>query len=83
MTDELEIVMQNECEDEVSAGELKSRVEAIIALAKLSSSFTKKKPGEIIKLLDKVETEIFDKTVLMDIRLNEEEINGIRKQKLF
>jgi hypothetical protein len=83
MTDALELVMQNECEDVQSAGELKNRVEGIIALAKLSSTFTKKKPGEIIKLLDKVETEQFDKTVLLNAKLKEDEIKEIRSQKLF
>lgn len=83
MSDELEIVMQNECEDENSAGELKKRMEAVIALAKLSSAFSKKKPSEIIKLLDKVDINIFNNTVLLDIKLNNREIGEIRNQKLF
>ena len=83
MSDELEIVMQNECEDEVSAGDLKNRVEAVVALAKISSTFSKKKPSEIIKLLDKVDISVFDKTVLLDVKLNEDEIKEIRNQKLF
>jgi len=83
MTDGLEIVMQNECKDEISAGELKKKAEAVIALARLSSAFSKKKPSEIIKLLDKVEIDVFNKTVLLDIKLSEAEIGEIRKQKLF
>jgi hypothetical protein len=83
MTDAIELVMQNECEDVNSAGELKTRIEGIVALAKLSSTFTKKKPSEIIKLLDKLEIDQFDKTVLLNARLNENEIKEIRKEKIF
>ncbi|HEY3250123.1 MAG TPA: hypothetical protein VGK25_03290 [Ignavibacteria bacterium] len=83
MTDEIEIVMQNECEDAISADDLKNRMEAVMALAKLSSTFTKKKPSEIIKLLDKVAVHVYDKTVLLDAKLNENEIKEIRNQKLF
>jgi hypothetical protein len=83
MTDNLEIVMQNQCEDEVSADNLKKRIEAIVALAKLSSSFSKKKPSEVIKLLDKVDIDIYKTTVLVGINLNENEINEIRSQKIF
>ncbi len=83
MTDELEIVMQNECEDEKAAVELKNRFEAVIALAKLSSSFTNKKPTPVIKILDKVEINVFDKTAILDARLDEKDIKDIRLQKLF
>jgi hypothetical protein len=83
MTDELEIVMQNECEDENAATELKNRFEAVIALAKLSSSFTNKKPTPVIKILDKVEINVFDKTAILDAKLNEKDIKEIRLQKLF
>lgn len=83
MTDELEIVMQNECEDNNSAGELKNRMEAVIALAKLSSALTGKKPSGIIKLLDKVETNTFDKTVVLNAVLSESDIKEIRLQKIF
>lgn len=83
MTGAIELVMQNECEDLNSAGELKNRVEGIIALAKLSSTFTQKKPSEIIKLLDKLEIDQFDKTVMLNAKLNENEIKEIRKEKIF
>lgn len=83
MTGDLEIVMQNECEDAKSATELKNRFEAVIALAKLSSTFTNKKPTPVIKLLDKVEINVFDKTAVLDARLNENDIKEIRLQKLF
>ncbi|HJY62945.1 MAG TPA: hypothetical protein VJ455_02225 [Ignavibacteria bacterium] len=83
MTDELEIVMQNECQDEVSSKELKNRMEAVMALAKLSSTFSKKKPGEVIKLLDKVEIDVFGKTTVLSIKLNDSEVTEIRKQKMF
>lgn len=83
MTGELEIVMQNECENNESARELKNRFEAVIALAKLSSSFAGKKPGPVIKLLDKIDIDVFDKTTLLDAKLNEKDVTDIRLQKLF
>lgn len=83
MSDELEIVMQNECEDINSAAELKNRMEAVIALAKLSTALSGKKPPAVIKLLDKVETNVFDKTVLIDAKLNDKDVREIRLQKIF
>lgn len=83
MSDELELVMQNECEDENAALELKNRFQAVIALAKLSSQFTNKKPAPVIKILDKVDIEVFDKTTLLEAELNESDIKDIRLQKLF
>ncbi len=83
MTDDLEIVMQNVCEDINSATELKNRMEAIIALAKLSSTISGKKPPAAIRLLDKVETNVFDNTVILDAKLNEKDIKEIRLQKIF
>jgi hypothetical protein len=83
MTDALEIVMQNECEDVQAANELKNRFEAVIALAKLSSSFSQKKPVPVIKILDKVEINVFDKTTLLDAKLSEKDVTDIRLNKLF
>ena len=83
MTDELEIVMQNECENPNSATELKNRMEAVIALAKLSTSLSGKKPSPVIKLLDKVEINVFDNTTLLEARLSEQDVKEIRLQKLF
>lgn len=83
MSDDLEIVMQNECEDVNAATDLKNRFQAIIALAKLSSTFTNKKPAPVIKILDKVELNVFDKTTLLDAKLDENDIKDIRLQKLF
>lgn len=82
MTDELEIVMQNECEDINSATELKNRFEAVIALAKLSSSFAKK-PTPVIKILDKIDINVFDKTTMLDAKLDEQDIKDIRQAKIF
>jgi len=83
MSDDIEIVMQNECEDGNSATELKNRMEAVIALAKLSTTLSGKKPPPAIKLLDKVETNVFDKTVVLEAILNENDIREIRLQKIF
>ena len=83
MSDDLDIVMQNQCEDKNSATELKNRMEAVIALAKLSSTLSGKKPPAALRLLDKVETNVFDNTVLLEAKLNEKDIKDIRLQKLF
>jgi hypothetical protein len=83
MSDDLEIVMQNQCEDKNSATELKNRMEAVIALAKLSSTLSGKKPPAAIKLLDKVESNVFDNTVLLEAKLNEKDVKEIRLQKIF
>jgi len=83
MDDDIEIVMQNECEDENAAIELKNRMEAVIALAQLSSSFSGRSPGPVIKLLDKIDIGVYDNTTLLEAKLNEGEIKEIRKQKLF
>lgn len=83
MSDDLEIVMQNQCEDKNSATELKNRMEAVIALAKLSSTLSGKKPPAALKLLDKVESNVFDNTVLLEAKLNEKDVREIRLQKIF
>lgn len=83
MTDEIDIVMQNECEDNNSAVELKNRMEAVIALAKLSTTLSGKKPPPAIKLLDNVETNVFDKTVVIKAKLSEKDIKEIRLQRIF
>jgi hypothetical protein len=83
MTDDIEIIMQNQCEDNTSATELKNRVEAVIALAKLSTTLSGKKPPPAIKLLDKVETEVYDNTVILEAKLSESDIKELRQQKIF
>lgn len=83
MTDEIEIVMQNQCEDIHSASELKNKTEAIIALAKLSSALSGKKPPAVIKLLDKVETNLYESILLIEAKLNQNDIKNIRMQSVF
>lgn len=83
MTDDIEIIMQNQCEDNNSATELKNRMEAVIALAKLSTTLSGKKPPPAIKLLDKVETEVYDNTVILEAKLSENDIKELRQQKIF
>ena len=83
MTDDIEIIMQNQCEDNNSATELKNRMEAVIALAKLSTTLSGKKPPAAIKLLDKVETEVYDNTVILEAKLSESDIKELRQQKIF
>jgi hypothetical protein len=83
MTDELNIVMQNECEDDNSASELKGKIEAVIALAKLSSQFSKKKPSAVLQIFDNVKLSQYGKTLLLEAILDENQITAIRKQKVF
>jgi len=82
MTDELTVVIQNECDDNRSALDLKNKIEAIAALAKLSSAISKK-PSAVIKSLDKLDTEVFDKTAIVKIKFSQNDVSEIRKQKLF
>jgi len=83
MTEDLNIVMQNECEDDKSASELKGKLEAVIALAKLSSQFSKKKPSAVIEIFDKIKLDQYDRTLLLEAILDENQITAIRKQKVF
>lgn len=83
MTDNLNIYMQNLCDDNKSAVNLKNQLEAVVALAKLSSSFSKKKPGALIQALDKMEMNVYDKTAIVQIKLSENDVSDIRKQKVF
>lgn len=83
MTDDINIYMQNECEDNKSATDLKNQVEAVVALAKLTSSFSKKKPTALLNTLDKIELNVYDKTTVVQLKLNENEVTDIRKQKIF
>ena len=83
MTDDINIFMQNDCEDNKSATDLKNQVEAVVALAKLTSSFSKKKPAALLKTLDKIELNVYDKTTVVQLKLDENEVTDIRKQKIF
>lgn len=83
MSEDLSLVMQNECMDEGSASELKNKLDAVIALSKLSAQFSKKSPGPMVKILDKIETHVYDKTLVLETILDEKQITEIRKQKIF
>lgn len=83
MTKGLELVMQNECTDNNAATELKNKIDAVIALSKLSSQFSKKKNTAMLNLLDKIQLSVHEKTLLIEAKLEDEQITEIRKQKLF
>lgn len=83
MTKGLELVMQNECTDNSSAAELKNKIDAVIALSKLSSQFSKKKNTAMLNILDKIQLSVHEKTLLIEAKLEDEQITEIRKQKLF
>jgi len=83
MTDALELVMQNECTDNNSAVALKNKIDAVIALSKLSSQLAKNKNSAMLKILDRIKLSVYDKTLLIEANLGDEQITEIRKQKLF
>jgi hypothetical protein len=83
MTGAIELVMQNECADNNSAIELKNKIDAVIALSKLSTQFSKKKNTAVINLLDKINLSVHDKTLLIEAKLEDEQITAIRNQKIF
>jgi hypothetical protein len=83
MTNGLELVMQNECTDNNAAVALKNKIDAIIALSKLSSQLAKKKNSAMLNILDRIKLSVFDKTLLIEAKLEDEQITEIRKQKLF
>ncbi|MFI5144185.1 MAG: hypothetical protein ACHQJ4_01195 [Ignavibacteria bacterium] len=83
MSDAISLAMQNNCEDEQSATELKTRVEAMVALAKLSAQFSKTKSLAIIKLLDKIDINEYGKILFLETKIEPQQIEEIRKQKVF
>jgi hypothetical protein len=83
MTNGLELVMQNECTDNDAAITLKNKIDAVIALSKLSSQLAKNKNSAMLDILDRIKLSVFDKTLLIEAKLGEDQITEIRKQKLF
>ncbi len=83
MSEDLDLVMQNECADNSSAIELKNKMDAVIALSKLSSQFSKKKDRTMLDILDKVDISVFDKTMLVEVKLKEDQVASIRQKKIF
>jgi hypothetical protein len=83
MTEDLGLTMQNECTEESAASELKNKMDAVIALAKLSAQFSKKDQGPLIKILDNVDTHVYDKTLLIETTLSGEQVTELRKQRVF
>jgi hypothetical protein len=83
MTDDITIVMQNECESEAAATEMKNRIEGITALFKISAGLSNKTPPSIMQMLDKMEFSNHDFTFLIEMKLDENTIREIRKQKVF
>jgi hypothetical protein len=83
MTGSLDLAMQNECADNSSAVELRNKIDAVIALSKLSSQFSKKKDKTMLDVLDKIDLSVYDKTMLIELKLKEEQIASIREKKIF
>ena len=83
MSDGLKLVMQNNCEDANSALELKTRVEAMLALAKLSAQFSKTKSTAIIRLLDKVDINNDSNILFLETKIDQQQVEEIRRQKVF
>ena len=83
MTDAINIVMQNNCDDEKSAMELKNSAEAVVTLAKLSAQFSKKKSPAVLKLLDRIDIKIFNNILILETKLDASQVEDIRRQKIF
>jgi hypothetical protein len=83
MNEGINLVMQNNCEDESSAAELKTRTEAMVALAKLSAQFSKTKSTAIIKLLDKIDITNDRNILFLETKIDQQQVEEIRKQKVF
>lgn len=81
MTNKLDIIMQNECTDEKASGELKNKIEGILALLKLSTELTGKKQTTVSVIFEKLKIERFGSTVLLEANINEEQITEFRRQK--
>lgn len=83
MSGALDIVMQNECDDNNAAEDLKNKMEGVFALAKLSAQFSKKTPSAVTKILDRINIKVYNNTLLLETKLDEQQITDIRKQKVF
>lgn len=82
MSDELELFMQNECSDNKSAEELKNLLDGVIALTKISTQLSKKKPSPVVSMLENIKMETHDKTVLVKLRISQKQVADIRKQRI-
>jgi len=83
MTDDIRLYMQNECDNDKSAEELKNLLEGVIALTKISTALSKKKPTAVVNLLENIKINNYDKTVLLDVKIPAKQVEEIRKQKIF
>jgi hypothetical protein len=83
MSDLINLAIQSTCEDNNSAKDLKNRTEAVLALAKLSAQFSKKKSSALIKLLDRVDIKDYDNILLLETKIDVQQVEDIRKQKVF
>lgn len=83
MTDNVELNMQNECDDEPSAVELKNLLDGVIALTKISTKLSQKKQSAVVNLLENIKVNDYNKTVLLELKISDKQIEEIRKQRIF
>jgi len=83
MTDNVQLNMQNECDDDKSADELKNLLDGVIALTKISTKLSQKKPSAVLNLLENIKINSYDKTVLLELKISDKQVEEIRKQRVF
>jgi hypothetical protein len=83
MTDNVQLDMQNECDDNKSADELKNLLDGVIALTKISTKLSQKKASAVLNLLENIKINSYDKTVLLELKITDKQVEDIRKQRVF
>jgi hypothetical protein len=82
MSDDIELNMQNECGEDKSAEELKNLLDGVIALTKISTKLSQKRPSAVLNLLENIKINSYGKTVLLELNITEKQVAEIRKQRI-
>lgn len=80
MSNQLEMLIQCECVNEESSKYLKSILNGIISVAKISSAGSKK--NNSMKLLDDLKLNRYDNSVFIELNVNEKNIKELRNANL-
>ena len=84
MKSELDLVLQFECMDSDASAYVDKLFNGIIGLAKISAASKKdKKNGAFDKVLNDISVRRYDNTILINARINSENINDFRKSNVF
>ena len=80
MSNQLEMLIQCDCVNEESSKYLKSILNGIISVAKISSAGSKK--NNSMKLLDDLKLNRYDNSVFIELNVNEKNIKELRNANL-